>query len=172
MIRTHHEAVGLFDRRDLVRDADIDADCVAFGQQHGNDLPRRAVAEELAQRLLVPGDTVLLHQGDEVVLRIARQRRLAEMRIGREEGLGPAVRVGEIAAPAARDQDLLADLLGVIEQQHLAPALAGAQRAHQARGAGTRDDDIKGLAVHARAVLMIHSASARPAIAPATEPPT
>ena len=173
VIGVHHEAVGLFDRRDLMRHADIDAGGRAFGQQHGHDLARRAVAEELAQRLLVPGDAVLLDQLDEIALRVAGQRRLAEMRIVREESLGPRLEVGEIAAPAARDQDLLADLLGMLEQQHPAAALAGADGAHQTGGAGARNDDIETSGpAHARAVPMIQRPSARPAIAPATEPPT
>ena len=162
--------IGLVDAGDAMRHLHLDADGGAFGQQHGHDLPRRAVAEELAQRLLVPGDAVLLDQGDEVVLGVARQRRLAEMRIGRQERLGPAAEVGEVAAAAARDQDLLADLVGVLQHQHAAPALAGAQGAHQAGGAAARDDDVVAL-VHASTVLMIQSPNTRPAKAPTTEPP-
>ena len=64
------------------------------------------------------------------------------MRIGREESLWPAVAVGEVAAPTARNQDLLADFLGVIEQKHLAAALARAQGAHQTRGTSAQDDDV------------------------------
>src|SRR5258707_12151587 len=84
---------------------------LAFGQQHGHDLARRAVAEKLTQGLLVPGDAMLVDQGDEIVLGAARQRRFAEMRIARQERLGAAQEVGEVAASAARDQDLLADLV-------------------------------------------------------------
>ena len=61
----------------------------------------------------------------------------------------------------------------MIEQQHAASALAGAHRAHQAGGAGAQDDDVERLCpAHASALPMIQSATARPAIAPATEPPT
>ena len=124
---------------------------LVIGQQHGNDLPRRTIAEKLAQGLFVPGDAVLFDQGDEIVLGVARQRRLAEMRVGRDKRLGPAQKVGEIAAPAARDQDLLADLVGVIQQQHPPSALAGAHGADQAGRTGTDHRDVKGLG-HAGAV--------------------
>ena len=88
-------------------------------------LPGRAVAEQLPQRLLVPGDAVPLDQRDEVVLGVAGQRRFGEMRIGREEAVRRAMQVGEVAAPAAGDQDLLARLVGMVEQQHPAAAPAG-----------------------------------------------
>ena len=120
----------------------------------------------------MPGDAVPVDQGDEVVLRVARQRRLAEVRVGREERLGPRLEVGEIAAAAARDQDLLADLLGMVEQQHPAAALAGAQRAHQAGRAGADDDDVERLPRHASAVLMIQRPATRPSSDSTTEPPT
>ncbi len=94
------------------------------------------------------------------------------MRIVREERLGSRVAIGEVAAPATGDQDLLADLLGVIEQQHAPAALAGAHRAHQAGGAGPDNDDIEGLAGHANAVLTIQRPTARPSSEPTTEPPT
>ena len=55
-------------------------------------------------------------------------------------GLG--VQVGEIAAPAAGDADLLGWMAGLFEQQHRAAALAGDACAHQAGGAGAEDDDI------------------------------
>jgi hypothetical protein len=84
---------------------------------------------------------------------------------------GRHVAIGEVAASAARDQDLLADLLGMVEQQDPSAALARPHRTHQARGAAAQDDDVERL-VHASALPMIQSAAARPAIAPATEPPT
>ncbi len=134
-----------------MRGPHIDANGGAFGQQHGHDLARRAVAKQLPQCLLVPGDAVLLDQGDEIMLGVAAERRLAEMRIGRDEALRPAVAVGEVAAPAARDQDLLADLVGVLEQQPPPPALAGADGAHQTGRTGADHRDVKDLR-HARTV--------------------
>ena len=54
---------------------------------------RTAVAEKLAQLFLVPGDAVPLHQRDEIVRRVAGQRRLAEVRI-RTRDNSPAPRAG------------------------------------------------------------------------------
>ncbi len=69
------------------REAQIDAACRAFGEQHGDDRPRRAVTEQLAQRLLVKGDAVASDQRDEIRLRIARERGGREMRIVRQKAL-------------------------------------------------------------------------------------
>ena len=81
----------------------------AFVQQHLHDLLRRVVAEQLAEFLLVPGDAVALDHGDEIPWRVAGQRALAEMRIRRQEVGRRRAGVGEVAAAAARHQDLLAD---------------------------------------------------------------
>ena len=116
---------------DACADPHIDAARRAFGEQHRDDGARRAVAEQLPERLLVIGDAMALDQRDEIMLRVAVERRLVEMRIGREEPVRRAMQVGEVAAPAARDQDFRADLVGMIEQQDLAAALARGERAHQ-----------------------------------------
>jgi hypothetical protein len=55
------------------------------------------------------------------------------------------VDIGEIAAPAARDQDLGADCVIVIDQQYAAAALSGDRGAHQSGGAGAEDDRIIGI---------------------------
>ena len=176
MVGGDGKAVGALDAGDAMAGLHHDAGGVAFGQQHGNDLAGRAVAEQLAQRLLVPGDAVPVHQVDEVVLGVARQGRLAEVRIGRQEGLRRRPEIGEVAAPAARDQDLLADRVGMIEHQHAPAALAGAQRAHQPGRATAGDDDVEGLpggaGAHASATLMIQWPSTRAARPPTTEPAT
>ena len=52
-----------------------------LGQQHRDDLARRPVAEELTQRLLVPGDPMPVDHGDEIMLIVPAQRGFAEMRI-------------------------------------------------------------------------------------------
>jgi hypothetical protein len=77
--------------------------------QHGNNVAGRAVAKELAQRLLVPGNLVLLHQLEEIGRGVAGKRGLGKMRIRREEVFSGGVQVGEVAAASTGDQDLLAD---------------------------------------------------------------
>src|SRR5690606_16332670 len=118
-----------------------------FGEQQVDDLPSRAVAEQLPQRLLMPGDSMSFDQCEKVVRRKAAERGLREMRIGRNEPVGRGVDVGEVAAPAARDQDLLAGLVGVVEQQHAAPARTRLRSAHQPGRSG---------AEHYRIVSRLH----------------
>src|SRR5262245_15188084 len=60
------EAAGPRDGLHLAAGPHRDAGRGALGQQHADDLPRTAVAEELTELLLVPGDAVLLDLGDEV----------------------------------------------------------------------------------------------------------
>ncbi len=85
------------------------------------------------------GTPCLADHADEVPLGVARQRRFAEVRVLRKEVARLGVHVGEIAAAAAGHQDLLAGLVRVVEQHHLAPAPGGGQRAHQACGASAND---------------------------------
>ena len=118
-----------------------------FGQQHGDDVFGRVVGKELALVLLVPGNAVVLQQGDEVLRREPRQRRAAELRVLADEVLVRRARIeiaiGEVAAPAARDADFFGHLVGVVDQQHAQPALASLAGAEQAGGAGTDHDGVK-----------------------------
>src|SRR3546814_6518244 len=78
---------------------------LALVEQHAHDLLRGLVAEQLPELLLVVRDAVVLDHGDEVGRRVARQRGLAVVRIGREEILRAGAGVGEVAAPAAGHRD-------------------------------------------------------------------
>jgi len=53
------------------------------------------------------------------------------------------VAVGEVAAPAARDADLLGHLLAVVDEQDLQAPLARLACAEQACGASADDDGVK-----------------------------
>ena len=75
------------------------------------------------------------HQRDKIPLSVARQRRLAEVRIGREKIFRRDVEVGEVAAPAAGDENFFADAIAMFDDQHAPAALARLDGAHQARGA-------------------------------------
>jgi hypothetical protein len=58
---------------------------VSFGallEQHGDDLPSRAVTEKLPQPFLMPRDAMSLDQGDKVFGAKAKQRRLGEVGVG------------------------------------------------------------------------------------------
>ncbi len=118
---------------------------MAFGLEHRQDVARRPVAEQLTQSFFVIGDAVLFDQRDEIGWGVARQGRLGKMRIGGNEILGLAVEVGEIAPPAARNQDFLAQSVGALEHGDTAAALAGFDGAHQAGRAATEDECVEGM---------------------------
>ena len=86
--------------------------------QQVDDLHRRAVAEQLAEGLFVKGDAVGSHQLDEAAAACSGDSaETANLGLSRQEAVGPRVDVGEIAAPAARDADLFAGRLGVVDDQ-------------------------------------------------------
>ena len=80
-----------------------------------------------------------LHQRDEIPLRVARQRRLAEVRIGREKIFRRDVEVGEIAAAAAGNENFFADAIAVFDDDNAPATLARLDGAHQPRGAAADD---------------------------------
>ena len=120
----------------------------ALGFEHVENRARGTVAEELAERLLVIRDAMFFDQGDEVAGRVTRQRRLREVRIRRKEIFRLAVNVGEVAAAAAGDEDLLARAIGVLEDGDAASALARFDGAHQSGGAGTKNDCVEAMRGH------------------------
>src|ERR1019366_6360391 len=117
----------------------------AFGFQHSNDGLRRLVAEELPKLFLVVGNSVLLDEFDETRRHVPRQRRLAEVRISGEEVVGPAAQIGEIATPAAGDEDLFANAIGVLQHGDPAATLAGFEGTHQSGCAAAENNHVEGL---------------------------
>jgi hypothetical protein len=75
--------------------------------------------------------------------RVAGQGRAAELGVARQVVGDAHVQVGEVAAAAAGDADLLGELGGVVDDQHAAPALAGFGGAHHAGGAGADHDHVE-----------------------------
>ena len=114
----------------------------AFRQQHVDDLLRAVIAEQLAELLFMERDAMLFHQGDEIILRVAAEGRFAEMPVARQERRRRGMDVGEIAAPAAGDADLLGWLFRMVEDQHPPPARAGDPPAHQPGGPAADDQHI------------------------------
>ena len=127
--------------------APFDAAAVALGPEHPDDVERGLVAEELARLLLVPADAVALDQRDEVAGAVAGERRAAVVRVLRQVVRGARAAVREVAAAAARDADLFADAVAVLDQQLAPPPLRRGRRAHHAGGAGADHD---GVAVRAQ----------------------
>ena len=116
---------------------------LALRQQHIHDLPRRVIAEQLPQRLLVPLDPVSLDKFKKMARLVQRQRRLREVRILRNEVGRRAMNVGEVASSATGDEDLPPRLRIVFEQQHATIALARDGRAHQPGRPGAQHDYIE-----------------------------
>ena len=121
----------------------VDAGRGAFGQQHGHDLPRRAVAEQLAERLLVPGDAVPLDQGDEVVLACSAPAptcRNAGWPRGSASGRLP--RLVKLQRPPPEIRIFLPTLSACSSSSTRRPRWPARERAHQAGGAAAHDDDV------------------------------
>jgi len=91
----------------------------------------------------VPGDAVAVDEFDEVAGLVEREGGLGEVGILGEEVFGAAVEVGEVAASAAGDKDLAADLAVVFEEGNAPAAQAGDGGAHEARRSGAEDEDVE-----------------------------
>ena len=76
-------AIRMPDVADRCRQANFDTATIAFIKQHSDDLPRRAVAKKLAERLFMPGDFVAFHQRQKVPLSVTTERGFCEMRVFR-----------------------------------------------------------------------------------------
>ena len=114
----------------------------ALAQEQVEDVLGGAVAEELAEVLLVPGDVVGFNQGEEVLRGVAGERGAGEVGVGGEEVFRAGVEVGEVAAASAGDEDLLAGLVGVVEDEGAASAVGGVHGAEEAGGSGAEDQDV------------------------------
>ena len=68
-----------------------------------------------------------------------------EVRVGGEEILDAAVKVCEIAASTAGDENFLSQAVGAFEHGHATAALAGFDGAHQACCASAEDECIEGV---------------------------
>src|SRR5882672_945901 len=117
----------------------------ALSFEHLDNLPRRAIAKQLPQSLLVVSNSMLLHQRDKVPGCIAGQRGFRKVGIGGKKVLGLAFEVRKVASSSTGDQNLFPDALSVFQHEHMASAQSRFAGAHQPRGAPTQDDDIDDL---------------------------
>ena len=85
---------------------------------------------------------MLLDQRDEVRRRIAGQCRLGKVRIGRDKVFCRAVDIGEIATPAAGNQNLFSQSLGMFKDRNPPAALARFDGAHQSRSAAAKNQRV------------------------------
>ena len=124
---------------DLAVQDNFHAGGTAFGFEHVGDVAGGVVAEELAKRFFVVRDAMFFDEGEEVRRGVAGQSGFGKMGIGGEEILRLAMNVREVAAASARDEDFLADAVGVFEDGDAAAVLARLNSAHQAGGAASDD---------------------------------
>src|ERR1700692_2451055 len=117
-----------------------DAGVLAFGFEHGEDVAGGAVTEKVASCLVVVRDARFFDQDDEIGGSVASDGGLGEMRVGGNEVFNAAVKVGEVAASTAGDEDFFAEAIGALEDGDAAAALAGPDSAHQAGRAATEDE--------------------------------
>ena len=137
---------------DLDAAAGVDLGFAGLFFEHGDDLLRGAVAEELAESFFVILNAVLFDEGDEVLWREASKRGFGEVRVGAEEVFGFGADVGEVAAAAAGDEDLFAGAVGVVEEEDAAASFAGFDGGHQAGGACAEDHYVK---LHAHVLIVV-----------------
>lgn len=146
------EAIVLCDFLHTATAKDPHSRLTALPFQHGDDRAGTAVAELLAEFLLMVGDSVLLHETDEIPRREACQRRFAEVGVLREIVRRRRVDIGEVAAAPAGDLDFPADTVVVLEQQDALAAVCRGEGAEQP-GASSADHDhvrmFRCLSVHA-----------------------
>jgi hypothetical protein len=128
--------------------AEVEIDTGGFREKHVHDLAGGAVAEQLAWRLGVMGDAVLLNQRYKGVGGVAGEGGFGEVGVFGEEVFGPRVEVGEVGAASAGDKDLAAGFAGVVEQRDAQAAPDEQARAEEPGGAGTEDSDVIGGGVY------------------------
>src|SRR5690554_8002773 len=80
-----------------------------------------------------------LHQLDEMLRAITFQCRDTKGGIGGEKITGAAGKIGEIAAPTARHQNLATRTLGMIQHQHALAGITSRKRTHQPGSTGAND---------------------------------
>ena len=142
-IRLDREAPVVRDLADRAADENLDAGRTTLREEQLDHLARAPVAEELAERLFVPGDAVAVDERDEVVGPVARERRARKIGIRGKKVLRADDAVREVAAAAAGDLDLPADPCLALGDDDAPAALAGLDRAEEAGGAAAEDDGVE-----------------------------
>jgi hypothetical protein len=86
---------------------------------------------------------MLFDQSDEVCGCIPCERRFYEVWICGYEMFRPAIGIGEITSAAARNENLFARTIGMLNHGDAASALASFHRAHKPSGTGAKNYGIK-----------------------------
>jgi hypothetical protein len=115
-------------------DKKVDVGCAAFRCKHIGDVTACAVAEKLAQSFFVIRNSMVLHQRDEIGGCVASQRGFGKVGIRGDKVFRLAMKIGEVAAPAAGDQDFFASTRGSLKDGNAPAALPCFNGAQQASG--------------------------------------
>src|SRR6266404_1686699 len=83
------------------------------------------------------------HQCNEIGRYVSSQCRFSEVWIGGDKVFRSRMQVGEVATPAAGNQDLFADAVGAFEHCHAPSALARLDGTHQPSRTATENHDVK-----------------------------
>ena len=146
---TRKPARGLVDDRDCVSQPQHGTARLHLGQQHADDVLGAVVAEELAERLFVPGDAVLFDQRDEVVRRVARQRRLGRNAGSRRgNSSGSAWILVKLQRPPPEMRIFSPGALAWSSTSTARPRLPASIGAHHAGGTGANDHHVIFSATH------------------------
>lgn len=136
-LATNDEFRGALDFADIAIEKNLDGSGAGFRFKEIGDVGSGAVAEELAEGLLVIGDAMLFNEGDEISRGEARESGFGKVRIGTEEIIWCAINIGEIAAASPGDEDFFAETVGSLEDSNTAAPLPCFDGAEKAGGAGT-----------------------------------
>ena len=88
---------------------------VAFGLEHRNNVLGGTVAKQLTLVLFMISNAMALHQTEEILRRVARQRALAEVWILGQEIRRSGIEIGEVATTATGDADFFRQPAGMID---------------------------------------------------------
>jgi len=134
---------GAADFADLGIQKNLNGSSAALFFEQADDFGSGAIAKELAELFFVIRDAVLFDEGEKIGRRVAGERRFGEMRIGGEEIFGRAMKIGEVGAAAAGDEDFAANAVVAFENGDAAAAFAAFGSAKEAGGTGAEDEDVE-----------------------------
>ncbi len=117
----------------------VDLGGAAFRFEHIGDVAGCAVAEKLAQSFFVVRNRMAFDQRDEIGGCVAGQRGFGKVRVRGDEIFRAAMKIREIAASAAGDEDFFAGARGAFEDGNASPTLPCFDGAHQACGTGAEN---------------------------------
>ena len=91
----------------------------------------------------MPSNAVTLDQRDKIARGITRECGTTKVRVIGKIVRGTGVEIGKVAATAAGDANLFAELVIVLDQEDASAALSSHRRAHHAGGTSADDDDVE-----------------------------